>query len=140
MVAYRGGPVISLLGNADMRTPIAYGLAWPERIASCVDSLDLFAVARLDFESPDLERFPCLRLAGESMETGGTATAVLNASNEIAVSEFLAERIRFTDIPVVVEATLDEVSITEADSLETVLAADQTAREIATVKIKEMLK
>ena len=137
MVEYTDGSVIAQLGNPDMRTPIAYGLAWPERIESGVDSLNLFDVARLDFEEPDLERFPCLRLAGEAMTRGGTATAVLNASNEVAVAEFLAEKIRFTDIASVVEATLAQAEIKAADSLEAVLAADAQAREIAGTLISE---
>lgn len=140
MVEYNDGSVIAQLGNPDMRTPIAYGLGWPERISSGVQSLDLFDIAQLDFERPSTERFPCLRLASEAMERGGTATAVLNASNEIAVAEFLAERIRFTDIPAVVESTLSEASISDASSLEVVLEADKSARQIAQLKTEELQK
>ncbi len=140
MVEYTDGSVIAQLGNPDMRTPIAYGLAWPERIESGVESLNLFDVARLDFEEADLERFPCLRLAGEAMTRGGTATAILNASNEVAVAEFLDDKIRFTDIAGVVEATLARADIKAADSLESVLEADSQAREIARTLVRELTK
>ena len=102
MAAYNDGSVIAQLGNPDMRTPIAYGLAWPERIDAGVETLDLFQVARLDFEAPDETRFPCLRLAREAMQAGGAATAVLNAANEVAVEAFLAGNIAFGAIPDVV--------------------------------------
>ena len=120
-----------------MRTPIAYGLSWPERITSGVSELDLFDIAQLDFEAPDLERFPCLRLAMQAMQQGGTATAILNASNEVAVAEFLAEKIRFTDIPRIVESVLETSNIVSADSLQCVLAADNEAREMARIKIRD---
>ena len=102
MAAYNDGSVIAQLGNPDMRTPIAYGLAWPERIDAGVETLDLFQVARLDFEAPDETRFPCLRLAREAMQAGGAAPAVLNAANEVAVEAFLAGNIAFGAIPDVV--------------------------------------
>jgi 1-deoxy-D-xylulose-5-phosphate reductoisomerase len=131
LVQYCDGSVLAQLGNPDMRTPIAYALAWPERIEAGVEPLDLFAVARLDFEQPDYERFPCLKLAADAMQRGGTATAVLNAANEIAVEAFLSGRIRFTDIPKVVADTLATVPVRAADSLDRVLAADAEARESA---------
>ncbi len=90
MAAYDDGSVIAQLGNPDMRTPIAYGLAWPERIDAGVEALDLFQVARLDFEAPDEARFPCLRLAREAMQAGGAAPAILNAANEVAVEAFFS--------------------------------------------------
>jgi 1-deoxy-D-xylulose-5-phosphate reductoisomerase len=96
-------------------------------------------VAHLDFEIPDLERFPCLRLAGEAMTAGGTSTAILNAANEIAVEAFLNRQIRFTGIPELVEATLENISRVEADSIETVLAADAGAREFANAYAKDVL-
>jgi len=136
LVEYADGSVLAQLGNPDMRTPIAHGLAWPERISSGVDSLNLFDIARLDFEEPDLERFPCLRLAGEAMKTGGTATAVLNAANEVAVAEFLEKRIRFTDIAKIVELVLTHVDIREPGSLTSVLEADAEAREYAAAAIR----
>lgn len=131
LVRYSDGSVLAQLGNPDMRTPIAHAMAWPERIGSGVAALELASVRRLDFEEPDVGRFPCLRLAREAMEAGGTATAVLNAANEIAVAEFLAGRIRFTRIPALVEQTLADIPGTDASSLEVVLAADAQAREYA---------
>ena len=139
LVQYVDGSVLAQLGNPDMRTPIAHALAWPERIDSGVESLNLFDVAHLDFEIPDLERFPCLRLAGEAMKAGGTSTAILNAANEIAVEAFLNKQIRFTGIPELVEATLENISMVEADSIETVLAADSEAREYANAYAKDVL-
>lgn len=128
LVQYCDGTVLAELGHPDMRTPIAHALAWPERMEAGVEPLDLFSVARLDFEPPDSNRFPCLRLAAAAMRAAGTATAVLNAANEIAVAEFLAGRIRFTDIARVVEATLADSRIEPAADLDTVLAADRNAR------------
>lgn len=131
LVQYVDGSVLAQLGNPDMRTPIAHALAWPERIDSGVEPLNLFDVAHLDFEIPDLERFPCLRLAYAAMTAGGTATAILNAANEIAVAAFLNKQINFTAIPELVEATLDNIPGVGADSIETVLAADAEARLFA---------
>ncbi|MCG5524690.1 1-deoxy-D-xylulose-5-phosphate reductoisomerase [Ectothiorhodospira haloalkaliphila] len=131
MVSYVDGSVLAQLGNPDMRTPIAHALAWPERIASGVDPLDIVQVARLDFERPDMDRFPCLRLAYESFEAGGTATAILNAANEVAVESFLEARIRFTDIPRVISHCLETMELGTADTLEEVLAADEAARAVA---------
>jgi 1-deoxy-D-xylulose-5-phosphate reductoisomerase len=131
MVQYLDGSVLAQLGNPDMRTPIAYGLGWPERLASGVAPLDLVAAARLDFEAPDESRFPCLRLAREAVATGGTAMALCNAANEIAVDAFLDERIRFTDIPVLIEAVLERVSVVEPTDLAVVETADNEARAVA---------
>ncbi len=128
MVEYVDGSVLAQLGNPDMRTPIAHALAWPERIESGVDSLDIFSVARLDFEPPDYDRFPCLRLAYEAMHIGGTAPAILNAANEVAVQEFLRGRLAFTGIPGLIEKTLKDVTPGTADSLEILYEADQQAR------------
>jgi 1-deoxy-D-xylulose-5-phosphate reductoisomerase len=131
MVQYLDGSVLAQLGNPDMRTPIAYGLGWPERLVSGVAPLDLVAAARLDFEAPDEGRFPCLRLAREAVATGGTAMAVCNAANEVAVAAFLEERIRFTAIPAVIERTLEQAPAVEPTSLPVVEAADLQARQIA---------
>ncbi|MEQ8662959.1 MAG: 1-deoxy-D-xylulose-5-phosphate reductoisomerase [Gammaproteobacteria bacterium] len=117
MVQYVDGSVLAQLGNPDMRTPIAYSLAWPERCASGVDALDLFRVRQLDFEEPDYDRFPCLRLAKDAMAVGGTAPAILNAANEVAVAAFLDATIGFTDIPRLVEHALARVSVHAADDL-----------------------
>ncbi|WP_445620866.1 1-deoxy-D-xylulose-5-phosphate reductoisomerase [Kushneria sp. Sum13] len=131
MAAYSDGSVLAQMGNPDMRTPIAHALAWPERIDAGVRPLDLFAVARLDFQTPDLERFPCLRLAREAMMAGGTTPAVLNAANEIAVDAFLAGSIGFTDIPVVVETVMGRIERRSADELDVILAQDRLARHVA---------
>lgn len=131
MVEYQDGSILAQLGSPDMRTPIAYALAWPERISSGVEPLSLFDVARLDFERPDMNRFPCLRLAYEAMETGGTATAILNAANEVAVASFLAGQLPFTSIPRIIEAVLSDVTARDATTLEIILADDARARDAA---------
>jgi 1-deoxy-D-xylulose-5-phosphate reductoisomerase len=131
MVEYVDGSVLAQLGNPDMRTPIAYALAWPDRIESGVASLDLFQVRRLDFEEPDPRRFPSLRLAREAHGAGGTAATILNAANEEAVAAFLAEQIRFPHIPVVVEETLHRIEAHPASSLDLILDDDRRARECA---------
>lgn len=131
MVAYNDGSVLAQLGNPDMRTPIAYALGWPERIESGVEDLDVFDVAQLNFEQPDYERFPCLRLAYAALEQGGTATAVLNAANEVAVAAFLERRIAYTDIAATVEDALSRASMKPADDLEVIIASDQQARQLA---------
>ncbi len=131
LAAYTDGSVLAQLGNPDMRTPIAHALAWPERLSSGVKPLDLIGVARLDFEPPDLIRFPCLGLAREALEAGGTATTILNAANEVAVEAFLGKRIAFLDIPKVIGSTLEKLNSRSADSLSVVLEADQQARQLA---------
>jgi 1-deoxy-D-xylulose-5-phosphate reductoisomerase len=131
MVQYLDGSVLAQLGNPDMRTPIAYGLGWPERLDSGVAPLDLVATARLDFEAPDESRFPCLRLAREAVAAGGTAMAVCNAANEVAVDAFLGNQIRFTDIPLVIERALEQVAVIEPSALSVVESADAEAREVA---------
>jgi 1-deoxy-D-xylulose-5-phosphate reductoisomerase len=127
------------MGNPDMRTPIAHALAWPERIDSGVASLDLFAVARLDFEAPDLERFPCLGLAYEAIRAGGSAPAILNAANEVAVQAFLEGQIGFTTIPQVIETTLAAQPDGEAHELEALLAVDAEARALAEQSINTLV-
>ncbi|KPQ25370.1 MAG: 1-deoxy-D-xylulose 5-phosphate reductoisomerase [Halomonas sp. HL-48] len=131
MAAYHDGSVLAQLGNPDMRTPIAFGLAWPERIDAGVAALDLFQVARLDFESADEARFPCLPLAREAMRRGGVAPVVLNAANEVAVEAFLDHRLGFLEISQLVEEALSAPIDGRADCLESVLSADQRAREHA---------
>jgi len=132
MVTYTDGSTLAQLGNPDMRTPIAHALAFPDRVASGVAGLNLADIGKLTFEAPDLRRFPCLRLAFDSLRSGGTAGALLNAANEIAVAAFLERRIRFTAIAQVVEQVLDTVAVGEATSLDVVLEADRRARELAT--------
>ncbi len=131
MVEYVDGSVLAQLGNPDMRTPIAHALAWPQRMDSGVASLDIFSVARLDFSPPDLQRFPCLRLAIESMEAGGTSSAILNAANEVAVDAFLQRQIPFTAIAQVIERTLQETASHAPDTLDAILADDAAARATA---------
>jgi len=138
LVQYSDGSVLAQLGNPDMRTPIAHALAWPERIEAGVENLDLFAVAHLEFSKPDLSRFPCLRLAGEAIENGGTCSTILNAANEVAVQAFLDQQISFTQISTVIEDTLSLVSRSEADSLEAILKADNEARQIASRLISQI--
>ncbi|MBI5429011.1 MAG: 1-deoxy-D-xylulose-5-phosphate reductoisomerase [Nitrosomonadales bacterium] len=132
LVEYVDGSVLAQLGNPDMRTPIAYGLAYPERIDSGVASLDLFKVATLNFVAPDFERFPCLALAYQALCAAGTAPAVLNAANEVAVAAFLDRQIAFLDIPRVIAAVLDALPVNAVGSLDDVLVADAEARRAAT--------
>ncbi len=131
MVEYADGSVLAQLGSPDMRTPIANGLAWPERIDAGVAQLELFKIGRFHFERPDLLRFPCLRLAAEAFEIGGTAPAVLNAANEVAVAEFLKGNLAFTDIPVVIERTLAVTPVVPADSFDVIFAKNSEARQRA---------
>ena len=140
MVSYDDGSVLAQLGNPDMRTPIAHAMAWPERMTSGVVALDLFEVSQLNFERPDMERFPCLRLAYAAGKAGGTAPAVLNAANEVAVQSFLDEKIRFTEIPEIISQTVNNLAVEGGETLEAVLAADQSAREMATTLVKARLQ
>lgn len=140
MVQYVDGSVIAQLGNPDMRTPIAYALAWPERIDAGVESLDLVRVARLNFVAPDLERFPCLALAYKALVEGGTAPAVLNAANEVAVAAFLEGRIPFLAIPAVIEQALNSLPVAPVSVLEDVLNADAAARLAAQDAMQGWLK
>ncbi|MFP5505820.1 MAG: 1-deoxy-D-xylulose-5-phosphate reductoisomerase [Gammaproteobacteria bacterium] len=135
LVDYEDGSVLAQLGNPDMRTPIAHALAWPERIDSGVRPLDLFAVGRLDFAAPDPRRFPCLDLAYQAWRRGGTAPAVLNAANEVAVQAFLDGRLGFDRIAAVIETVLGACAIQPADSLAHILEADRAARECAVAEI-----
>ena len=138
MVEYADGSILAQLGQPDMRTPIAYALAYPERIASGVAPLDLTRVGRLDFHAPDTSRFPCLRLADAALKEGGTMPAVLNAANEVAVAAFLDQRIAFTSIARIIESVLADSVRAEADTLETVLEADRLARLSAWVSIERV--
>lgn len=129
MVQYNDGSVLAQLGNPDMRTPIAYGLGWPERIDAGVKHLNLFEIAQLNFEQPDHQNFPCLGLAAEAFNLGGTAMAVLNAANEIAVDAFLREQIGFLAIPDLIEKVLGKHQVQAADTMEKVFDADIWARQ-----------
>ncbi len=131
MVEYADGSVLAQLGSPDMRTPIANGLAWPERIDAGVAPLDLFQIGKFHFERPDLERFPCLRLAAEAFRRGGTTPAVLNAANEEAVAAFLDGKLCFADIAVIIEQTIARVETVAADSFDTIFEKDAEARVVA---------
>lgn len=131
LVDYVDGSVLAQLGNPDMRTPIAHALAWPERVDSGVAPLDLFRVGRLDFQEPDEGRFPCLRLARQAAEAGGSAPAMLNAANEIAVAAFLGRRIRFTEIASIIDEVLNREAALAVESLDAVVEADARARAAA---------
>ncbi|QUX94866.1 1-deoxy-D-xylulose-5-phosphate reductoisomerase [Marinomonas sp. CT5] len=131
MVSYLDGSVIAQMGNPDMKIPIAYGMSWPNRIETNVSSLDLVNIARLNFEVPDLERFPNLKLAADAWFMGGTAMAVLNAANEIAVDAFLNRQIGFLDIARVNEKVLSTANITAVNALDDVFEADGYSRRLA---------
>ncbi|WP_425612135.1 1-deoxy-D-xylulose-5-phosphate reductoisomerase [Xanthomonas indica] len=135
LVEFIDGSTLAQMGLPDMRTTLAVGLGWPERIASGVAGLDLLAQGRLDFEAPDLDAFPCLALAWRAMRAGGSAPAILNAANEVAVSAFLQGRIGFLSIPALVENALTELPAVAADSLDALLAADAHSRKITELAI-----
>jgi 1-deoxy-D-xylulose-5-phosphate reductoisomerase len=131
LVEYKDGSTLAQLGNPDMRTPIAHALAWPERIESGVEGLDLFKVAHLDFEPPDLNRFPCLALAYRAAREGGSSPAVLNAANEVAVEAFLSSKIPFTAIAQLIESVMDMIDKIDSFNLKQVLEIDRQARNVA---------
>ena len=131
MVAYTDGSVLAQLGTPDMRTPIAYTLAWPDRMETPSARLDLAQIGTLTFEAPDDTRFPALRLAREALRSGHGATTILNAANEAAVAAFLAGKTCFLDIVATVEATLEAVPTMNADSLAEIMALDAQARRVA---------
>jgi 1-deoxy-D-xylulose-5-phosphate reductoisomerase len=131
MVEYVDGSVLAQLGNPDMRTPIAHALAWPERKESGVESLDVVRLGRMTFEAPDLKRFPCLALAQRAARAGGSAPAILNAANEVAVHAFLEGHLNFTAIPLVIEGVLNRVPSEPVRSLDAILSADAGARQAA---------
>jgi 1-deoxy-D-xylulose-5-phosphate reductoisomerase len=137
MVAYNDGSVLAQMGNPDMRTPIANALAWPQRITSGVEPLDLLQVSQLDFQVADENRFPCLRLAREAFRRGGTSMTILNAANEVAVENFLNHRVKFTDIPKLIEKTMQNIDSHDAESLDIVLADDARARNFVNQQLVE---
>ena len=138
MVSYSDGSVIAQLGRPDMRTPIAHALSWPQRIHSGVEPLNFLEMANLSFEAPDLERFPCLRLAIEAQRVGGTAPTVLNAANEVCVEAFLNDSVAFLQLPKVIEHTLSCAIIAPASDLPTIINADENARQIAHEKLQDL--
>lgn len=131
MVEYRDGAVMAQLGVADMKTPIAYALAWPQRLPLKQDPLDLCRLGSLTFAQPDMGRFPCLRIAYEALEAGGTVPAVMNAANEVAVDAFLNEQIGFVEIPRLIERVVESHDVTEVRSIDQVLHADMWSRKQA---------
>ena len=138
MVDYVDGTVLAQMGNPDMRIPIAHAMAWPERFESGAEPLNIFDVQHLDFEEPDLQRFPCLRLAYEAIDAGGIMPTVLNAANEVAVDAFLNEKVLFTDIPVIIERCMSRFSAEKSDSLDTILETDRLARDHSKEIINEI--
>ena len=131
MVSYADGSVLAQLGNPDMRTPIAHALAYPDRIESGVDTVDLTKIAQLNFRPPDYVRFPCLKLAFDALHAGGSAAAVLNATNEVAVEAFLNRQIGFRKIPELIDAVLNRLPVEPVTDLGAVLAVDKSARLLA---------
>ncbi|MBT8572037.1 1-deoxy-D-xylulose-5-phosphate reductoisomerase [Polynucleobacter paneuropaeus] len=138
MVRYCDGSVIAQMGQPDMRTPIAYGLAWPDRITAGVQSLSLTQQAALNFMEPDLQRFPCLSLAFQAGKQGGTAPVILNAANEIAVAAFLDNALQYLQIPEVVERVLNTTPPSTPSSLEDILEVDAKSRVLATDVIQRL--
>jgi 1-deoxy-D-xylulose-5-phosphate reductoisomerase len=137
LVEFVDGSVLAQLGSPDMRIPIAYALAWPERMPTPAQRLDLAAIARLDFESPDTGRFPALRLAREALEAGGSSPIVLNAANEVAVARFLDSGIPFLDIPRLVERALEHNRHNAPSSLQEVIEIDREVRTAVSMQIEE---
>lgn len=131
MVQYVDGSTLAQMGNPDMCTPIAHALAWPERLQTSVPALDLFEHSQLNFQAPDIQKFPALDLARQAMRAGGLAPTILNAANEVAVAAFLKEQIGFTNIPQVVEHTLQKLENSVADNIESILNKDEVARHVA---------
>ncbi|AKD25736.1 1-deoxy-D-xylulose 5-phosphate reductoisomerase [Polynucleobacter duraquae] len=140
MVRYRDGSVLAQMGQPDMRTPIAYGLAWPERIDAGVAPLNLTQLSSLSFTEPNFDQFPCLSLAFAAAKAGGTAPAVLNAANEVAVAAFLGDGLPYLSIPKVVEHCLNALPSAPADSLEVILGVDAQARQAANQFIRNIQK
>lgn len=138
MVAYNDGSVIAQMGQPDMRTPIANALGWPQRIHSGVEPLDLIQVSQLNFEQADEQRFPCLRLARQSIQQGGTSMAILNAANEVAVEAFLQQKIAFSNIAQLIEQSMNHVQSHQADNLEEILQDDRKARRYVNQCITEL--
>ncbi|MEO1888429.1 MAG: 1-deoxy-D-xylulose-5-phosphate reductoisomerase [Cycloclasticus sp.] len=137
MVDYVDGSVLAQLGNPDMRTPIAHALSWPERQDSGVSALDFIVNNQLSFQAPSYEKFPCLRLAFHALEAKGTAPAILNAANEIAVDAFLSKKIGFLEIATLIEKAVSASTVRFADSIETILTVDRETRELTTQLLGE---
>jgi 1-deoxy-D-xylulose-5-phosphate reductoisomerase len=130
LVEFVDGSMLAQLGSPDMRIPIAYALAWPDRMPTPAQRLDLSAIARLDFARPDLDRFPALRLAREALEAGGAAPIILNAANEVAVAAFLVGEIRFPAIATIVQEALNSASYDAPSSIDDVVEIDRVTRAL----------
>jgi 1-deoxy-D-xylulose-5-phosphate reductoisomerase len=139
LVQYVDGSTLAQMGNPDMCTPIAHALAWPERIDAGVAPLDLFAVQSLHFEAPDMDRFPCLRLAKEAIDLGGTVPTVLNAANEVAVAAFLDGKIRFNQIPHLISHVITQLPMSSVHDLATIVTHDAEARQIASAWLTKVI-
>mgnify|MGYP001218169584 FL=1 len=137
LVEYKDGSVLAQLGNPDMRIPIAYGLAWPDRIETHVQRLDLLDIAHLEFKEAEAARFPCIQLAREALKQGGTSCAILNAANEVAVNEFLNKRIKFTDISIIIESVMSDITHNSTNTLDAILSDDAWARDKAEEIIRD---
>ncbi|PCH85949.1 MAG: 1-deoxy-D-xylulose-5-phosphate reductoisomerase [Piscirickettsiaceae bacterium] len=138
MVDYHDSSVLAQLGNPDMKIPIAHALAWPERMDSGVPPLDFIKHGTLTFKEPDMQHFPCLKLAFDALKAGGTAPAILNAANEVAVESFLQGELKFTNIARVIDNVLGRLTVQVADSIDTVLAVDKQAREEAVAQVEAL--
>jgi len=139
LVAYPDGSVLAHMAYPDMRVPIAHALAWPQRITSGVDVLNLTELGALEFKKPDHARFPCLQLAYDALHAEQSATTVLNAANEVAVNSFLNKEIRFTDIPAVIDATLQDIDHVVVNELDIIFEKDRQAREFANSYIRNSI-
>ena len=140
LVAYVDGSLIAHLAYPDMRVPIAHALAWPQRIQSGIGTIDLAKLGPLEFHAPDRNRFPCLQLAYQALEAGGSAAIILNAANEVAVASFLHSEIRFTEIPQVIDQALQHIAHENVLELETILAKDQETRTYARTYIEQSVR
>jgi 1-deoxy-D-xylulose-5-phosphate reductoisomerase len=138
MVEYQDGSILAQMGTADMRIPIAHALAWPNRMSTPADRLNFTALAGFSFETPDVEKFPCLRLARNALKCGKSAPIILNAANEVAVASFLDRRIGFLDIARIVEQTLNQMAIESVSDLAHILVVDMQARIQARQHVKKL--
>ncbi len=138
LVEFLDGTILAQMGITDMKIPLLYAMTYPDRIKSRLPGLDIAGLPGIEFREPDMELFPCLKLAYQALRAGGTSPAVMNAANEIAVGAFLSGSLAFTDIPRVIEKTLNKALSEKADCLETILRADQTARDLASAGILEI--
>lgn len=138
MVEFLDGTMLAQMGITDMKIPLLYAMTYPERIKSRLPGLDIAGLPGIEFREPDMELFPCLKLAYQALRAGGTSPAVLNAANETAVGAFLSGSLAFTDIPRIIDKTLNKAHSEKADCLETILSADQTARNLASTSIAEI--